>query len=53
MRKVIIIKDDRGYTIAEESNYTYMYKEGAKAFARDKWGDENPLFVEPIKGENQ
>jgi hypothetical protein len=48
MSKVIIIVDERGFTVAEESNYTYLDEATARAFARDKWGDENPVIVEPI-----
>jgi hypothetical protein len=49
MSKVIIIADERGFTVAEESNYTYLNEATARAFARDKWGDENPVVVEPVQ----
>jgi hypothetical protein len=45
MQKVFIVKTDEGYVIAEATNYTYGSEEGARAFARDKWGDENPTVV--------
>jgi hypothetical protein len=48
--KVVIIADERGFTVAEESNYTYLNEATARAFARDKWGDENPVIVEPVQG---
>lgn len=43
MQKVVLIKDNRGnFTVAELTNYTYDHEPTARAFARDKWGDENP-----------
>ncbi len=45
MQKVFIVKTDKGYIIAEATNYTYNSEEAAKAFARDKWGDENPTLA--------
>ena len=48
MSKVVIIKDERGFTVAEESNYTYDNEATARAFSRDKWGDENPVVVTPV-----
>ena len=51
MSKVIIIADERGFTVAEESNYTYLDEATARAFARDKWGDENPVLVKPVQAQ--
>lgn len=43
---VALIKDSNGnFTVAEVSNYTYTDEATARAFARDKWGDKNPVVV--------
>ena len=49
MQKVFIIRTDEGYVIAEATNYTYDSEEGARAFAKDKWGDENPSGAVAIR----
>jgi hypothetical protein len=46
VQKVVLIIDKRGnFTVAEVSNYTYIDEATARAFARDKWGDENPQIA--------
>jgi len=45
MQKVVIIKSNEGFTVAEVSNYTYDNIETAVAFARDKWGDDAPSMA--------
>jgi hypothetical protein len=46
MQPVVLIKDrDGNFTVAEVSNYTYDNEATARAFARDKWGDETPVVV--------
>ena len=39
---LFVVKTDEGFVVCEATNYTYDNIETAKAFARDKWGQENP-----------
>lgn len=53
-QKVVIVESPAGFTIAEVSNYTYLSEEVARAFARDKWGDNDPAVAKtetPVRGE--
>lgn len=38
--------------MAEATNYVYPFEEVAKAFARDKWGQENPRMAVEVAPEN-
>jgi hypothetical protein len=46
---LFIIKTAAGYVVTEATQYTYGDEETAKAFARDKWGQEKPRMAEEIE----
>ena len=42
---LFIVKTAEGYVVTEATNYTYTNEATAMAFARDKWGQENPRMA--------
>ena len=55
LQKVFIIKtaDGYGYTVAVDTNYTYNSEAAARAFAKEKWGDENPTMAALFRAKPQ
>jgi hypothetical protein len=46
---LFIVKTLEGtYVMAEATNYTYLNLETARAFARDKWGQPEPLIANEV-----